>query len=167
MSSRGHLIRLTAQEIDTDEASVVMCGVRNHVAKQEEAMKWRDLYSGLTICDPADQPDCDIPDCFARMADGAEFALDPFHSVDDEAGNPKTLLRAEQLITVVILQARVTPGCQCLELTCEMVGVLPPGIVHGTYVFKFKDGKYCNELPAGMFEDSEAPEDELSHWYEY
>lgn len=155
-----------ARGIDKDRVNVVMCYVRNHAAKQEEAMKWRDLYSGLMIRKQEDQPDCDIPDYFDRMVNRETFVLDPFHTVDDEAGNLKTILWAEQPVNVTIKQALVTAGYQHLELTCKTVGVLPPGIVRGTYVLKFEDGKDCYELPAEMFEEGEVSKDELSHWSE-
>ena len=155
-----------ARGVDTNEVSMVMCYVRNHAAEQEEAVKWRDLYSGLMIREQEDQPDCDAGDYFQRMVNATMFALDPFHTVDDEAGNFKTIRWAEQPINVTIRQALVTAGYQHLELTCKTVGVLPPGIVHGTYVLKFDDVKDCYELPAEMFKDEEIPEDELEHWSE-
>jgi len=140
-------------------------------------MMWRELYSGLTIRRQKDQPDCDIPNYFTRMMYKETFALDPFHIVDDEAGQVKAVLSLDQPINVYIKQALVK-SYNNLELTCETVGVLPPGIVDGVYILKFGDtgfGRYepdndCYELPVDMFEDGEVPEDELedelSHWSE-
>lgn len=145
---------------------VVLCSVRNRTATQEEeAMKWKDLCNTLTICDREDQPDCDISGDFERMAKWEAFALAMVHVVNDEAGNAKTLLMAEQFVHVKVQKVVVTDICPQIVLTCKTIGVLPPGIVHGTYVLEFEDGKDCYEPPAQMFEDSEVPEDELSHWH--
>lgn len=128
-------------------------------------MRWSELYHGLAIRNPADQPDPDPFGYFERMANGRIFFLDLFHNEDDGAGNSEAVFREDRPLNVMVLQARVTAESQEFELTCKTVGVLPSGIVQGTYVLKFVIGKYCGELPAEMFEDGEIPQDELSHWF--
>ena len=122
-------------------------------------MKWCDLYSGLTIRKQEDQPDCDIPDYFNRMASEATFALSPFHCVEDEEGSLVKVLWAPQDAMVKIHSVQVEQAdlkyYDCLDLTMvvQFGGVLPPGFKYGTHVLKLEMSKNFNELPDDLFED--------------
>ena len=129
-------------------------------------MKWRDLYHGLTIRKQEDQPDCDIPDFFSRMSEGAVFALTPFHEDRDARG---TLLRhryCPQNAKVKILSIQVKPQFTGLTILCRFVDILPPGFKHGVFALDLEDGRFIFALPDDLFVDGNAPAGELSEWKE-
>ncbi|MDO8435442.1 MAG: hypothetical protein Q7S89_02060 [bacterium] len=129
-------------------------------------MKWRELYSGVSIRKQEDQPDGDLRDFFERMSTREVFVLDLFHSVttDEEKGTEK-ITWAKYQLEVVIIQVRCTSGSSGdLEITCKTANVLPPGIRRGTYVLPFVDGEESFSLPDELFEDEDVWDDELTNW---
>ncbi len=130
-------------------------------------MKWRDLYTGLKICDQEDQPSHQYTDHLGRMAAKKDFAFVAFHYVT-EKDNLKACLQLDQHILMRINSIKISKRkVNSLEFVVKTVGILPPGIKHGAYKLIFYEGAMTEgKLPKEMFEEEEVPEDELLHWVE-
>ncbi len=127
-------------------------------------MKRIALYNTLQLLQPEDQPDVDIRNFLERMAQGEIFRFAVLH-LTDEGKNAKTL-RCPQDIDFIIEQMRVTDAFGELSIVGKTLGVLPPGFKHGKYTMTCGHGQFIDDLPEEMFNNEEAPPDELEDWVE-
>lgn len=127
-------------------------------------MKWRELYSALYIRDEEEQPDTSLVNFFQRMRRGW-FTLKPLCAIHDEGGNFDHYLAGPQDLRVRIIKVQLCKEEFMLDVEVDTQGsVLPPGIRHGKYCLKLRDGEHFIELPTEMFEEGEVPEDEQLLW---
>jgi hypothetical protein len=120
-------------------------------------VKWCELYQKLELADEADQPNFDIGHFFKRMAMNEVFR---FHVLHDEKRCPVP-------IEVIVKQVEANgDSLQTLRVKIKTMGRLPPGFRHGEYTLVMDEGESTgdNPLPDEMFEDGDAPPNELRHW---
>jgi hypothetical protein len=103
------------------------------------------------------------------MIEKEQFYLSPFHvHLEGPDVNEPDEVRFypddENLpVRATISQAILASGG--LQLCCKLIGILPPGFRHGTYLLMFNSDLECTTLPVDMFEDEVIPKEEYDHWH--